>query len=252
MDGHHVTEKKKGQVQIKIWDNNGKSFITTLYNVLLAPDLCDRLFSIIKLMNAGHSSLFQKVFCTVYSGADNRNAVTLPHSSQSKHAFTGKIKNISKKNKFPARKKIDLELLHKSGDSLQLTNWILDSGATCHMMPEVLDFIPGSLEDTDKYIEVSDGHHVMAKQNGQVRIQMYDDYRNTFIATLHNVLLAPELCDGLFSIITLMNSGHTCLFNKGFCTVYFGADMRNAATLPHSAQRKHDFTRKIKNMSKKN
>ena len=34
--------------------------------------------------------------------------------------------------------------------------------------------------------------------------------------------------------------------------MYFGADERNAVTLPHSAQRKHDFTRKIKNMSKKN
>ena len=31
------------------------------------------------------------------------------------------------------------------GDSSQLTNWILDSGATCHMTPEVKDFIPGSL-----------------------------------------------------------------------------------------------------------
>ena len=49
------------------------------------------------------------------------------------------------------------------GDSSQLTNWILDSGATCHMTPEVTDFIPGSLEDTDKFIEVADGHHVTAK-----------------------------------------------------------------------------------------
>ena len=31
------------------------------------------------------------------------------------------------------------------GDSLQLTNWILDSGATCHMTTQVSDFIPGSL-----------------------------------------------------------------------------------------------------------
>ena len=30
------------------------------------------------------------------------------------------------------------------GDSLQLTNWILDSGATFHMSPEVSDCIPGS------------------------------------------------------------------------------------------------------------
>ena len=54
----------------------------------------------------------------------------------------------------------------KYGDSLQLTNWILDSGATFHMTPEVTDFIPESLEDTDKVIEVADGHHVTAKQKG--------------------------------------------------------------------------------------
>ena len=54
----------------------------------------------------------------------------------------------------------------KYGDSSQLTNWILDSGATFHMTPEFSYFIPGSLEDTDKYIEVTDGHHVTAKQKG--------------------------------------------------------------------------------------
>ena len=52
----------------------------------------------------------------------------------------------------------------KYGDSSQLTNWILDSGATCHMTPEVTDFIPGSLQDTDKFIEVADGYHITAKQ----------------------------------------------------------------------------------------
>ena len=29
------------------------------------------------------------------------------------------------------------------GDSSQLTNWILDSGATFHMTPQVSYFIPG-------------------------------------------------------------------------------------------------------------
>ena len=52
------------------------------------------------------------------------------------------------------------------GDSSQLTNWIWDSGATCHMTLEVTDFIPGSLEDTYKFIEVADGHHITAKQKG--------------------------------------------------------------------------------------
>ena len=54
----------------------------------------------------------------------------------------------------------------KYGDSLQLTNWILDLGATCHMKLEVSYFIPGSLEDTDKYIEVADGNHVTAEKKG--------------------------------------------------------------------------------------
>ena len=50
------------------------------------------------------------------------------------------------------------------GDSSQLTNWILDSRAACQMTPEVSGFIPGSLEDTYKHIEVGDGHHVTEKK----------------------------------------------------------------------------------------
>ena len=123
----------------------------------------------------------------------------------------------------------------KYGDSSQLTNWILDLGETCHMTPEVSDLIPGLLEDMDSYIEVADGHHVTAKQKGQVRIQICDNNGKTFITTLYNVLLAPDLCNRLFSIIMLMNVGHTCLFHKGFCKVYFVAKENNAVPLPHSA-----------------
>ena len=71
----------------------------------------------------------------------------------------------------------------KYGDSSQLTNWILDSVAACHMTPEVSDFIPGLLEDTDKYIEVADGNHVTSKKKAQVRIKICDDNGNHFIAT---------------------------------------------------------------------
>ena len=73
---------------------------------LLAPDFCNRLFSIITLMNAGHTCLFYKGFCTVYFGEKEDNAITLPHSAVRKHAFSGDIMEKSKKN--PARKKIAL------------------------------------------------------------------------------------------------------------------------------------------------
>ena len=98
-----------------MFDDNGETFIATLYNVLLAPDLCDRLFSIIALMNAGHTCLFHKGFCTVYFGAKEDNAVTLPHSAVRKHAFMvkkyGEFKENPKRN--PKRKKITLELMHQ-------------------------------------------------------------------------------------------------------------------------------------------
>ena len=40
------------------------------------------------------------------------------------------------------------------------------------MTPQVTDLIPGSLEGTDKCIEVADVHHVAPKQKGQVQTKM--------------------------------------------------------------------------------
>ena len=131
-------------------------------------------------------------------------------------------------------------------DSLQLTYWILDSVATCHMTPEVSGFIPGSLEYTDKHIEVADRHHVMVKQKLQAQIKICDNNGNTFIETLHNLLWAPDLCDRLFSIITLINLGHICSFPELFFTVYFVKKEKNVFTFSYSAQKKHAFWGEIK------
>ena len=88
--------------------DNGNLLIATLHKVLLAPDLCDRIFSIIMLMRSVHNCIFQKGFYIIYFGAKENNAVTFPHSAQRKHAFPEKIKEMSKKNKLPARKKVTL------------------------------------------------------------------------------------------------------------------------------------------------
>ena len=54
-------------------------------------------------------------------------------------------------------------------DNSLLTNWILDSGATCHTTPGISDFISGSLVEMDKYIEVSDGHFVTLKKQDKFK-----------------------------------------------------------------------------------
>ena len=106
-------------------------------------------------------------------------------------------------------------------DILILTNCILGLGATCHMTPDISDFIPVSLVETYKYINVADGYSFAAKQIGSVQIKMHDINGKPFISTLYNVLLAPDLCNRLFFIITLVNSVHICLFHKRFCMFLF-------------------------------
>ena len=78
-------------------------------------------------------------------------------------------------------------------DGSQLTNWMLESGATCHIIPEISDFIPGRLVETDKYIEVADRNFVTAKQTVEVKIDICDYNGKPFIATLCNVLFASDL-----------------------------------------------------------
>ena len=125
------------------------------------------------------------------------------------------------------------------GDRSQLTNWILDSGATCHTTSEISDCLPGSLVETDKCIEVSDGHFVTAKQTWQVQIDILDENGKHFIDMLYNLLLSPDLCYWLLKSITVINLGHKWPFHKGFCTFFFSDDNHKAMTLTHSAQIKH-------------
>ena len=47
------------------------------------------------------------------------------------------------------------------------------------MKPHVLDFIPVSLEDADKYIEDAGGYKVAAKQKGQVQIKLCNNNGDT-------------------------------------------------------------------------
>ena len=60
------------------------------------------------------------------------------------------------------------------------------------MSTPILDFVPGLIEDTDKYIEVEDVNYVTAKQKRQVQIIMCEYNGDPFIVALHNVLLVHK------------------------------------------------------------
>ena len=79
---------------------------------------------------------------------------------------------------------------------------------------------------------------------------MHGDNGEAFIATLYNILFAPDFCVWLFYIILLMNSGHTCFFHKEFCAVFFSDNKHNVVPLTHTTQGKHVFLVKTKEKSK--
>ena len=61
----HHSKTNRGSTN-KRRDNTSKRFIAMSYSILLAPELCNRLFSIIRLLNLGHTCLFQKWFAQTY------------------------------------------------------------------------------------------------------------------------------------------------------------------------------------------
>ena len=87
-----LSQQKTGKSQIKIRDEKGKPSVATLYNAIFNPDSCNRLFSIITLMNLGHTSLFHKGFYIGFFSANEQNAAKSPHSAQRKHELLIKIK----------------------------------------------------------------------------------------------------------------------------------------------------------------
>ena len=113
-------------------DDNGKTLFATLDNILLALDLCNNLISIIMLMNAGHTCLFRKVIFTVYFGVDEKNAVTLTHSAQRKHAFEGEIENMSKEKENTSKKEIFFRIA--TSEIRAQINQIIDSWGYCQCL----------------------------------------------------------------------------------------------------------------------
>ena len=61
------------------------------------------------------------------------------------------------------------------------------------MTPDISYFVPVSLVETEKYIEVAYGNYVTEKQIGQVKIRILDDSSKVFIAMLYNILFALYL-----------------------------------------------------------
>ena len=147
------------------------------------------------------------------------------------HATTAKIK-VTKRymhlwHEFLAMKNVLVNIL-VTVLNWPIIFWIVEQRATRHHQFQILFQVHYKIRINTLKLRTD---ITSQRKKSQVWIQTSDNNGDPFIATLHNVLLEPDLCDRSFSIIMLMNLAHTCLFHKGFWTVYFGSKEKNAVDL---------------------
>ena len=81
-----------------------------------------------------------------------------------------------------------------------LSNWVMDSGATCHMTPYESDFEHNSVSHTQKGVEDADGHNVPANLSSTILIRTKNDAGENITICLIAVLCVPHLERHLFSL----------------------------------------------------
>ena len=98
-------------------------------------------------------------------------------------------------------------------------NWIVDSGATCHMCNDQKLF--GKFEHLPTFQEVTlgDGHALEATGQGTVSLEMRLSDEKTKRCVLHNVLYVPKLSYNLLSVTRVSESGKVVKFDNAGCQI---------------------------------
>ena len=106
------------------------------------------------------------------------------NKSETESSFMVKIGNAGRKAKHVEQNISYVHDLHK---------WVMDSGATCHMIPYKSDFQQGSETQEDKAVEVADGFTVPSTLSGTVIIHVTSDQGDPIHICIQGVLHVPEL-----------------------------------------------------------
>ena len=112
-----------------------------------------------------------------------------------------------------------------------MNNRLLDYGATAHMTPHVTDFLPDSLIDTNKIVEIADGSEASCTLHGSVLLNMLDDRGEQIQGEMEGVLYIKGLTQRLFSVPTFKNQGHHVLFGSTFAQLFFTTDFQHPVTI---------------------
>ena len=97
--------------------------------------------------------------------------------------------------------------------------WIVDSGATCHMSNDEQLFSELRMLKTAQQVTLGDGHILEATAEGTVDLETLLPDGNSRKWKLENVLLVPKLSYSLLSVAKASEAGKTTKFNKRGCEI---------------------------------
>lgn len=98
-------------------------------------------------------------------------------------------------------------------------NWIVDSGATCHMCNDKELFSEINGLGTLQEVTLGDGHILQATAEGAVTLETLLPDGNTKKCTLENVLFVPKLSYSLLSVSKASEAGKITKFDNSGCEI---------------------------------
>ena len=106
--------------------------------------------------------------------------------------------------------------------SVSRGNWIVDSGATCHMCNDRAQFVDFKELSNTQEVTLGDGHTLNGKGIGTVRIETLLPDGKSQKCRLEKVLYVPDLSYNLLSVSKAAEAGHTTKFSGTGCEILDG------------------------------
>lgn len=96
-------------------------------------------------------------------------------------------------------------------------NWIVDSGATCHICNNRRSFVEIHPLKKPQLVTLGDGHELSATETGDVTLELLSKDGKTKRCRLHDVLYVPELEYNLLSVTKATEAGKRVKFDSNDC-----------------------------------
>ena len=97
---------------------------------------------------------------------------------------------------------------------MKAEEWVVDSGATTHMMWDKGVYVTYIAMDNMPSVRLGDGHTVKAEGRVSVRFRVKDNQEAERVIRLTSVLFVPDLSCNLFSVRSITDKGNR-MFETG-------------------------------------